>query len=284
MFNRKRAFTLIELLVVIAIIAILAAILFPVFAQAREKARQITCLSNQKNLGTAVVMYAQDFDETIVPWLTALEYAGQNQRERVWPFKLQPYIKNGASQPSQQKPNGVFSCPSWSQQNYLKAADAADCSGNGNPGSSGLSIAFPASEFYSNFGIAGAYPSVCGSGVQSDPYYHFPGSYATSAMLDPCTGQVVPGVTRSMAEMLRPAETAIITDGVTMRTGGSIPGFILNTMGCEAGLMHQEGGNLVFLDGHAKRVARNNERYLRQAANVAAPNNWFKVYHAFDIE
>src|SRR5881296_1738464 len=61
-------FTLIELLVVIAIIAILAAILFPVFAQAREKARQTACLSNEKQMGTAVQMYAQDYDEGLPAW------------------------------------------------------------------------------------------------------------------------------------------------------------------------------------------------------------------------
>jgi prepilin-type N-terminal cleavage/methylation domain-containing protein/prepilin-type processing-associated H-X9-DG protein len=64
MKRARHAFTLIELLVVIAIIAILAAILFPVFAQARDKARQTTCLSNQKQIGLAWTMYAQDYDET----------------------------------------------------------------------------------------------------------------------------------------------------------------------------------------------------------------------------
>ncbi|MHB9026856.1 MAG: type II secretion system protein, partial [Armatimonadota bacterium] len=61
---RQRGFTLIELLVVIAIIAILAAILFPVFAKAREKARQTTCLNNQKQIATAILMFIQDHDET----------------------------------------------------------------------------------------------------------------------------------------------------------------------------------------------------------------------------
>jgi prepilin-type N-terminal cleavage/methylation domain-containing protein len=65
--KQRRGFTLIELLVVIAIIAILAAILFPVFAQAREKARSAACLSNLKQVGMATRMYSQDYDEVLVP-------------------------------------------------------------------------------------------------------------------------------------------------------------------------------------------------------------------------
>jgi prepilin-type N-terminal cleavage/methylation domain-containing protein/prepilin-type processing-associated H-X9-DG protein len=83
-FPQRGAFTLIELLVVIAIIAILAAILFPVFAQAREKARQTTCTSNLKQLGLALAMYSQDYDETMM-----LAQAGSLR----WPQLLAPYIK-----------------------------------------------------------------------------------------------------------------------------------------------------------------------------------------------
>ncbi len=86
----KRGFTLIELLVVIAIIAILAAILFPVFARAREKARQASCLSNCKQMGLAILMYAQDYDETICPYVDS----GYNFSTMAWWVVIDPYIKN----------------------------------------------------------------------------------------------------------------------------------------------------------------------------------------------
>src|SRR5918997_5886985 len=88
--NAQSAFTLIELLVVIAIIAILAAILFPVFAQARDKARQASCLSNQKQMGLAWMQYAQDYDEMVVPWSTNGFSSGD---AFVWHELLQPYMK-----------------------------------------------------------------------------------------------------------------------------------------------------------------------------------------------
>jgi len=88
----KRGFTLIELLVVIAIIAILAAILFPVFARAREKARQTSCLSNMKQMGLAEAMYAQDYDETFLPYACGdAAYPGQSF---TWLTLVQPYMKN----------------------------------------------------------------------------------------------------------------------------------------------------------------------------------------------
>jgi prepilin-type N-terminal cleavage/methylation domain-containing protein/prepilin-type processing-associated H-X9-DG protein len=88
----RRGFTLIELLVVIAIIAILAAILFPVFAQAREKARQTSCLSNEKQIGLAVLMYTQDFDENF-PIAGVYDWNG-NPPDNYWPTRIAPYIKN----------------------------------------------------------------------------------------------------------------------------------------------------------------------------------------------
>jgi prepilin-type N-terminal cleavage/methylation domain-containing protein/prepilin-type processing-associated H-X9-DG protein len=105
--QNKKAFTLIELLVVIAIIAILAAILFPVFAQAREKARAITCLSNTKQLGMGAYMYMQDYDEIVLPLniqYTPAELGVQpagmtnagsvREWRRRWQYIIQPYVKN----------------------------------------------------------------------------------------------------------------------------------------------------------------------------------------------
>ncbi|MDR3707357.1 MAG: DUF1559 domain-containing protein [Capsulimonadaceae bacterium] len=93
---KKYGFTLIELLVVIAIIAILAAILFPVFAKAREKSRQAACLSNEKQLGLAVAQYLQDYDGVF-----PMRYYPNSNPLVDWQMVILPYVKSV----------GVFSCP-----------------------------------------------------------------------------------------------------------------------------------------------------------------------------
>lgn len=99
MKKSTRGFTLIELLVVIAIIAILAAILFPVFAQAREAARKTSCLSNLKQLGTGFTMYSADSDEMVCPPFNG---QGGTVNANTWDRLVQPYLKNW----------GVMTCPS----------------------------------------------------------------------------------------------------------------------------------------------------------------------------
>lgn len=106
MQRNRRGFTLIELLVVIAIIAILAAILFPVFAKAREKARQTACLSNTKQIGVGLMCYYQDWDERIplmmVPSNDATNPFYVTDGYILWPGLIYPYVKN----------EKVFVCPS----------------------------------------------------------------------------------------------------------------------------------------------------------------------------
>jgi prepilin-type N-terminal cleavage/methylation domain-containing protein/prepilin-type processing-associated H-X9-DG protein len=117
-----RGFTLIELLVVIAIIAILAAILFPVFAQARDKARSAACMSNVKQVGLGVLMYAQDYDDTLPQH--AGDFAdflnpavGAN-----WARAIQPYVKN----------DKIYACPSAPLEPRNPTAQTARNSYQGN--------------------------------------------------------------------------------------------------------------------------------------------------------
>ena len=133
--GKRSAFTLIELLVVIAIIAILSAILFPVFAQARDKARQTACLSNMKQIGLALIQYTQDYDETF----NQLEHGGLGcGPQTLWSEMIYPYIKAG----SRFGTGGIFTCPS--------ATPNAD--GSPHPHSYGLNDNF----FAPNFGVCAA--------------------------------------------------------------------------------------------------------------------------------
>lgn len=239
---RKRAFTLIELLVVIAIIAILAAILFPVFAQARESARKTQCISNLKQLGTGLMMYLQDYDETTpadtrlpVP-AGALPVPPPNVPTYALAL-LEPYLKN----------NGVKKCPS--DPNPILRSDALP--GNRTPDDAG-----------SSYKVTAATP---------------PGTAGGSAFLD--SWGIIRWNGISMAEISAPADTIAITeahspvvgfpaDGASTRTpnywwrryatgsGMGNPNGRAFKVDCFVTNRHAGGANYAFADGHTKFFTR----------------------------
>jgi prepilin-type N-terminal cleavage/methylation domain-containing protein/prepilin-type processing-associated H-X9-DG protein len=268
---RRRAFTLIELLVVIAIIAILAGILFPVFAQARESARRTQCLSNTSQMAKAILMYAGDYDETIVPWIVASGLPRDTARRdrNTWVHLLQPYVRS--SDPpridnlppgANVDPPGMWRCPSFRVTDAYISTVSPDCYG---PGS--IELSDFARQYYAHYGIICPPPGgPQGSCTQSDPYYQYTG-----------TDPIFTNITGSLPAITRPAETVIVSDGVTFMWNGP-NNSIFTGGGCVAAQSHQGGGNHVFLDGHAKFIKGNSERYEDQDASGC----WYKRYYTID--
>lgn len=239
----RKGFTLIELLVVIAIIAILAAILMPVFAQAREKARTISCLSNLKNTGMAMLMYQQDYDEIILPWFTQTNLPRQPGSSdpylvradlNTWAQLVQPYMKN----------TQVLYCPSFEERVLIENAAHPRCDG------AGIRSWFPARFYYSHYGLA--FAAIFGGCTSDDPRNAFPGNDVRVQPL------------KNMAAINRPAETAILQDNFTARIANNVS--VGTAFGCECGYeglgrsRHHQGCNYVFIDGHAKQISGNPER------------------------
>ncbi len=241
-----RGFTLIELLVVIAIIAILAAILFPVFAQARDAARKATCISNLKQVGNALTMYVQDYDESLCPvtWGDSCRPSGNPGAGRTdsaydgmasWPIVLQPYAKS----------IGIYACPS----DPVKGGFAKTGS-----------LCYEKQLTSNNW--PGAYPGIAGS--NADLRKVLPLSYAANYFLSRTTPTSVnnpaadlPGGV-SLASINHPSQLFFASE-VGSGTAGFAGYYIAPGYGngtgdtrWQNGKRHADGRVWLFVDGHAK--------------------------------
>ena len=249
--SQKRGFTLIELLVVIAIIAILAAILFPVFQKVRENARKTSCLSNEKQIGLAMIQYSQDYDELLVSGWGAADGQGYNASDPTpgrdrhkWMDSIYQYVKS----------TQVFHCP--------------DDSGGLIPGATGTYVP------YQMLGTPGqpAAPNANYYGSYSINSYDFNGADFPNVGPGNTPGG---GVAYSLSQLQAPATTVWVMDGAgsytvdcntkTMgaTTIGSYPGIACVGNGApslndNSPIVFRHGGpdlcNVLYCDGHAKSV------------------------------
>ena len=247
--RKAQAFTLIELLVVIAIIAILAAILFPVFAKVRAKARQITCVSNEKQLGLAMMQYFQDNDEK-GPVFREVLNGGDWWTSRMlgWKDCIYPYIKSGGLPYNNGQPyathgsGGAFFCPensaSWSNADVWWHLSSYDTPGSGGD---------ETTRFPRGYAINGSAGGNEGSGGRFWPCVGDGSCDKNSgaiAMLD------TPGSTIMIAETRLPFADTNAGFSTYECTANGVPAGG-QTRSCVQG--HGAGmTNFVFFDGHAK--------------------------------
>ena len=220
----RRAFTLIELLVVIAIIAILAAILFPVFARAREKARQASCQSNLKQIDLAMQMYFQDYDEKHMYVITKCSGAEPgNLLARIPQYvRLEPYVKNwqlfACPSAHPHREDGSIICANWSIPHHA----INDC----------ITYGLVPATFEQHIGFSEGISNIAGGA--------------------------------KLALFQSPAQTVIIADSVGYMTPQRVGWAECCRAGCvdavktDNNTRHNGGSNLGFLDGHVKWMKSGN--------------------------
>ncbi|HZO90840.1 MAG TPA: prepilin-type N-terminal cleavage/methylation domain-containing protein [Chthonomonadaceae bacterium] len=248
----KRGFTLIELLVVIAIIAILAAILFPVFAQAREKARATACLSNLKQVGLALAMYRQDYDETNVNEWPFNGY-GLFNWDHAFHEVINPYIKN----------KDIFKCPSASTRTYVSKPDP----------NLGLQGGFSAAYLMNETGWSEWTTGYMGEGIK-DAKVQFPGEVIFVAEAMGIHDSQTTGYTWQDAHIgytdkdnagWGGSPNPAPEQGLTWRDFYNVPGCDWGIAGVALTIpaRHSEGNNCSFYDSHAKFVRASKGRNWR---------------------
>lgn len=218
-FKRTKGFTLIELLVVIAIISILAAILFPVFARARENARKAACMSNLKQIGLAAMMYVQDYDESFP---SANEYSGSTEPDVTkgyWFTLLQPYAKS----------TQVFVCPTSGP------SPSQNCSYGWNIGGTGSN---------NGFGYRPSNPAYTPNSVKVVPLSILQQAASTILVADPASNGNGTSGASTLGLYALAASTA---QYMPVLHGGQAFSKTVVTVTDLSG-----GGNYLFADGHVK--------------------------------
>jgi len=260
---RQRAFTLIELLVVIAIIAILAAILFPVFAQAREKARQTSCASNVRQLGLGFRMYTQDYDERFPfgGWLPNAQGLSINGTYGTgeWQNTTAPYIKN----------KGIYYCPS-SGDDTENPKDPTEWQWNRNP-------------------VSYLYNNMIAPGVDEGNGRVIRRPVTEAKFASPAeTWLLVEGHNdwggRDGVDWLGRPNTVWLQEDTIFGNNASLPTGWLEWQGFTWALpRHTGGGNVCYADGHVKFIGLSPTRgtFPCTAANdklydPTSSNNWFQ--------
>ena len=255
----RSGFTLIELLIVIAIIAILAAVLFPVFATAREKARQTSCLNNEKQLGLALVQYTQDYDECL-PGGTWNQGASMGWAGQVYPFVKSP---NAFRCPDDQN-NNAFNFSSYAINMSLAHVNVGNFAWNDNMGINVAQMNAP-SLTVMLFEVTGNAPASASQGVDQRNEYSSPAGYgygnANGNTWDP------QGAGRA-STCSTSGETLKYVTGDMGNRGSVTTGTYAEGNLCFTGPLgvHSQGSNFVMCDGHVK--------WLRGSQVSSGPIAW----------
>ena len=264
---RNKGFTLIELLVVIAIIAILAGILFPVFAQARAKARQVVCMNNEKQLATAMILYAQDYDER---WIDLYpNYTANDPKKGCYSYKQEACFRSGPYLPLWIVPRNQSATPDYTIKPYVKNDAVQYC-----PTLHQDTVKYTDNRYSP---VSGLYPNYALNALDARDDYHRNSPFASGPsagnraylppdIIDPPSpfehGQwwTTGAAGRTNAQFAQPASLILLWEHNNIAVACNTWSTYKDQTPDHWDASHHTGFNVAFADGHVKRMTLSNMR------------------------